>query len=537
MLLCAAFVTAGSIAAREVHARVLAAAATQLASGTGQQPVALKRSSGTHRVPNGATYADAGRRVDLSEMRNVLEVNVDAGVCVVEPFCSMEALVQCTLSHGLLPKVVPEFRAITVGGAVMGGAMESSSHRHGMFHDTLASAECLLADGTVVTCSRDERPELFRSLGGSYGTLCMLTSATIECVPSAPRVRLRFRWFGNVRKGLSALVESAEAAHEADEAQPSRFIDGVVLSPPRTRRVGYLLVEGILEDDDADADAGAQITAGSQPWSEWYYEYLLRLSDTLSDGAAAGGEDGSVGHAGGWMRVEDYLFRFDRGAFNMGTGGDEWMSSWTDFIHPTKLPLYVATNNNPVSRALLRSPFTTERSYAGLHLAPPEAIASQLVFQDCFSPASDVAACVEYLREITRDHKPAASCPIWTWPVRGTDGLLAPNGHKPGELLVNLGVYTRCADGSAADVTRALEAWLVAHDGRKLLYSNTYFVGGGLWAVAGYDGDRYDALRDEYDAAGRLPRLEAKVISKERTVREGGLDPLAWSLAFARYLM
>lgn len=38
----------------------------------------------------------------------------------MEPQVSMEALCEITLEYGLLPKVVPEFRKITVGGAING---------------------------------------------------------------------------------------------------------------------------------------------------------------------------------------------------------------------------------------------------------------------------------------------------------------------------------------------------------------------------------------------------------------------------------
>ena len=265
-----------------------------------------------------------------------------------------------------------------------------------------------------------------------------------------------------------------------------------------------------------------------------------------------------------FMRVEDYLFRFDRGAFNMASAS-EWMTRRSDFTHPTKLPLYVATSNNPISRSLFRWFFTTSNLYAALHLAPPEAIASQLILQDLFTPAAQAAACVRHARDVTRSHAPADACPIWTWPVRGSDSLLAPNGWHGRRvssgarehLFINCGVYTRCADGAAAEVTSALEEWLVAAGGRKLLYSNNYFTstgreggegGGGegegahednenegdLWA-AGYDRVQYDALREATGAEGRLPRIEDKVLSKTR--RAAASNAYAWQVAFAKYLL
>lgn len=41
----------------------------------------------------------------------------------------MDALVEATVKHGLVPPVVPEFPGITVGGAYNGTGGESSSFR------------------------------------------------------------------------------------------------------------------------------------------------------------------------------------------------------------------------------------------------------------------------------------------------------------------------------------------------------------------------------------------------------------------------
>ena len=91
-----------------------------------------------------------------------------------EPMVKMQALVEATLKHGMLPLVLPEFKHITVGGAIMGAALESSSHMHGDFLDACRSVELLLGNSSVVVCSPTERTDLFSALSGSYGTLALL---------------------------------------------------------------------------------------------------------------------------------------------------------------------------------------------------------------------------------------------------------------------------------------------------------------------------------------------------------------------------
>merc|ERR1719311_1480049 len=65
------------------------------------------------------------------------------------------------LTHTLLPlgytvPVLPELDDLTVGGLVSGVGIETSSHRYGLWQYTCVHFELVLADGTVVNCSKAE---------------------------------------------------------------------------------------------------------------------------------------------------------------------------------------------------------------------------------------------------------------------------------------------------------------------------------------------------------------------------------------------
>jgi len=64
--------------------------------------------------------------VDTSLLNNVLKVDTNSMTALVEPNVPMDALVQATLPHGLVPPVIMEFPGITVGGGFAGTAGESS---------------------------------------------------------------------------------------------------------------------------------------------------------------------------------------------------------------------------------------------------------------------------------------------------------------------------------------------------------------------------------------------------------------------------
>ena len=119
-----------------------------------------------------------------------------------EPMLPMQALVAATLPHGMLPRVLPEFKHITVGGAIMGAALESSSHMHGNLLDGCRRVELLLGDGSVAWGSRTERTDLFDALSGSYGTLGLLLSAESECQPASLLLEIKYP---SVDEGVAAL--------------------------------------------------------------------------------------------------------------------------------------------------------------------------------------------------------------------------------------------------------------------------------------------------------------------------------------------
>ena len=84
----------------------------------------------------------------------------------------------CT--SGLVAPVITEFPGITVGGAIMGGALESSSFRNQHFADALVSLQVVTADGAVLECSAEKHADLFYGIRGSYGTIARVTLCTLR---------------------------------------------------------------------------------------------------------------------------------------------------------------------------------------------------------------------------------------------------------------------------------------------------------------------------------------------------------------------
>ena len=62
--------------------------------------------------------------LDVSGLSGVIDVDPAARIAEVQGMCTYEDLVDATLTHGLIPLVVPQLRTITLGGAVTGLGIE-----------------------------------------------------------------------------------------------------------------------------------------------------------------------------------------------------------------------------------------------------------------------------------------------------------------------------------------------------------------------------------------------------------------------------
>ena len=127
------------------------------------EPVRLaKRTSNLFRT---RARGRSGPGLDVTGFDGVLEVDVEARTADVLGMTTYEHLVDATLPYGLMPMVVPELKTITLGGAVTGLGIESSSFRNGCPHESVLELDVLTGDGRVLTVTPEgEHADLFAGL-------------------------------------------------------------------------------------------------------------------------------------------------------------------------------------------------------------------------------------------------------------------------------------------------------------------------------------------------------------------------------------
>jgi len=407
-----------------------------------------------------------GVQLDVSAFSQVISVDPVARTAVVGGMTTYEDLVSETLKHNLIPLVVPQLKTITLGGAVAGLGIESTSLRNGMPHESVLAMEILTADGRVVTATPDnEHAALYRGFPNSYGTLGYTLSLTIELEPVRPYVHLRHFRFTSPADCFAA-VDSI-AAHGSYEGHRADFIDGTAFGPDEM----YLTI-GAYSD--------------VAPWLSDYTRgriYYQSIRGPRED----------------FLTISDYLWRWDTDWF--------WCSRPFGVQQPVVRALWPRRyRRSDVYRRLValdRKHKLTQAIGRRRGLPPTE-----MVVQDVEIPVGQSAAFLEYfLADV-------GMTPVWLCPLRLRGEHTWPlYPMRPGQVYVNFGFWgTVPLPPGASDgyYNRRVESKVTELGGHKGLYSTAFYSRDEFWAR--YNGAEYARLKQAYDPHGRLADLYDKCV-------------------------
>jgi L-gulono-1,4-lactone dehydrogenase len=130
-----------------------------------------------------AAAATDGVAVDLSGWTGIAETDTTTGLVTVRAGTTLRELNAGLDQRGLAMTNLGDIDAQTIAGAVSTGT-HGTGARYGGISTQIAALELVLADGSVVSCSATERPELFDAARVGLGALGVLSTVTLRCEPS-----------------------------------------------------------------------------------------------------------------------------------------------------------------------------------------------------------------------------------------------------------------------------------------------------------------------------------------------------------------
>jgi FAD/FMN-containing dehydrogenase len=412
---------------------------------------------------------DTVPRLDVSGFDGVLSVDPEGKTADVLGMTTYEHLVDATLPYGLMPLVVPELKTITLGGAVAGVGIESTSFRNGFPHESVLEMDVLTGDGRVVTASpSNEHADLFKAFPNSYGTLGYALRLRIELERVHPFVELRHHRFTDAVTFATAVQTAVEQRSYA--GSEVAFLDGTVFGPSEL----YLTVGSWAQHVPSVSDyTGNQI----------YYRSIQSKSDDH-------------------LTVRDYLWRWDTDWF--------WCSRAMYVQKPWLRPL--------VPKRFLRSDvywkvvgFERRHQWKARLDARRGKPAQELVIQDVEVPVDRLPEFLDFF------HREVGISPVWICPMRQRDG--SPRWTlfevDPEVTWTNVGFWSAVdlpAGEAEGYYNRRIEEKVAEVGGHKSLYSTAFYPAEEFWAT--YNGESYNLVKKAYDPDGRLLDLYAKTVGR-----------------------
>ncbi|MEV4097622.1 FAD-binding oxidoreductase [Streptosporangium saharense] len=426
----------------------------------GSAPRLAKATTNLFRFREGSQAA----RLSARDLDRVIEVDPVTMTAEVQGMTTYENLVDATLAHGLMPYVVPQLKTITLGGAVTGLGIESTSFRDGLPHESVEELEILTGDGRVVVARDDnEHRDLFRAFPNSYGTLGYALRIRIKLKRVQPYVRLTHIPFTDADKCMIAMKEICERGEH--DGEPVDFVDGTFFGPGEL----YVTVGRFAEKAPYLSDyTGMRI---------YYRSIQTRTRD--------------------WLTVRDYLWRWDT----------DWF--WCSRAFGVQEPLVRSLMPRKWMRSdVYRRLVGLDRKYGVIARVDRwrGRPLQESVIQDIEVPVERGAEFLDFF------HDKVGMEPVWMCPLRST-GQWPLYPLEPGRLYVNFGFWGTVPlprgqfDGY---YNRLIERRVHELEGHKSLYSTSFYSEDEFWQF--YNGTAYWPVKRAYDAGGRLLDLYDKCV-------------------------
>jgi FAD/FMN-containing dehydrogenase len=400
-------------------------------------------------------------RIDLKHFNRVVHVDREAGTVEAEGMTTFADLAAATLAAGAMPRVVPQLKSITVGGAVAGVGIEATSFKYGLVHDTIAALEILTGDGQIVISTPDnEHSDLFYGFANSYGTLGYALKVTQRTAPVKPYVAVEHSRYTEPAACFAAVARLAAE-------QQTDFLDGVVFAPGEL----YLTRGSFV----ATAPYASDYT-----FKHIYYRSIReRANDYLTAG--------------------DYLWRWDTDWF--------WCSRNVGAQHPLLRRLYGRRRLNSITyQKIMR---WNSRWGLTRALSRVRGMRTESVIQDVDIPLERAAEFLDFF------HAEVGILPVWICPIRAPspEARFSLYPLAPGRMYINFGFWDVVHEPTPRPrgyVNRKIERKVADLGGIKSLYSDSYYARPEFWSI--FDQEAYAALKAKYDPGATLGDLYDKCV-------------------------
>ncbi len=173
--------TASAVPARRYWPRSAEEIADAIKDAAGWRGLTVRALGGGHSFTPAA--ATSGAALDLSGWTGIVAADLSSGLVTARSGTTIRELNRALDSLGLAMPNLGDIDAQTISGAISTGT-HGTGARIGGIATQVAALELVLADGSLVSCSAEQRPDLFNAARVSVGALGAISTLTLQCVPA-----------------------------------------------------------------------------------------------------------------------------------------------------------------------------------------------------------------------------------------------------------------------------------------------------------------------------------------------------------------
>ncbi|EKE03263.1 MAG: hypothetical protein ACD_20C00225G0007 [uncultured bacterium] len=169
-------------------------------------------------IPEGADYSCGEGNLNFTvvstqDFNSILSFDENQGVITCESGVRFSDILNIFLPKGWILPVIPEAKFITVGGAIASDVHGKNHYKKGSFSNYLISFDIMLADGSIMTCSRAENTDLFLATCGGMGLTGIILRAAFKLL----KVETSYMYQESIKaRNLEELLEIFEYSRDFD---------------------------------------------------------------------------------------------------------------------------------------------------------------------------------------------------------------------------------------------------------------------------------------------------------------------------------
>ena len=130
-------------------------------------------------------------RIDTGKLTNILSIDDKYIDC--ESAVTIGKVNRTTIPMKKIIPSLPEGDNFTVGGCLAGLGLGSSSYIHGFFNDNVIDFDIVLGNGEIMeNVSKLNNPDLYYGIGGTYGTMGIITRVKTKLIPCEKYVKVNY---------------------------------------------------------------------------------------------------------------------------------------------------------------------------------------------------------------------------------------------------------------------------------------------------------------------------------------------------------